>query len=125
MPACSVKGRGADCVGFISGVLEELYRRKFPITRKSPVGYSHESDTFLAFALQALIVWPIEKSETVDVGDLILERPANGHAHLYICGSRPFERWHCLHEVGVCTTGFCNLNENYTFYRLKDKEKWS
>lgn len=125
MPRSSIKGRGADCVGFISGVLEELYRRKFPITRKSPVGYSHESNTFLDFATQALTLWPVEKADTCEMGDLILVRPPNGHAHLFITGARPFELWHCLHGLGVCFTGFCNLDESYTIYRLKGKEQWA
>lgn len=124
MPASCVKRRGADCIGFVQGVLEELYRRKFDLGRKSPVGLSHESDAFLAFAVRALGVLPIEKSETIGCGDLILERPENGHAHIYIVGYKKGMLFHCLHGVGVCFTGTANLANNLTLYRLKDKEQW-
>lgn len=127
MPSCSVKGRGADCIGFVSGVLDELYRKPFGALGSSPVGLSHQSNKFMAFAEKALRIWPLEKSETVGPGDLVLSRESHGHAHLYITGAVPHSLWHCMAGQGVCYGGFGSITASecdLTFYRLRGKDTW-
>lgn len=125
MQSSNVKGRGADCIGFVSTVIDELYKKKFNIDLPSPVGQSHDACKFLEFYARCRKLWPVQGgATTVDMGDLILDRPKNGHAHLYITGPVPYSLWHCLNGHGVCHSGFDSLGENLTFYRLLNKESW-
>lgn len=124
LSGCAIKQRGADCIGFVEAVVRELYGDIPKITLPSPVGISHKSEKFLDFYRQAIKLWPVQHTETVDVGDLILDRPKNGHAHLYITGSRPYELWHCQYESVVAMTGFSSLGENLELFKLKEKARW-
>ncbi len=124
MSRSAVKGRGVDCIGFVSAVIDELYRKKFVSEMPSPIGQSHASETFAAFYKERLRLWPMQKSDTVDCGDLVLDRPKHGHAHVYITGVRPYTLWHALHGDDVHETGFGSLGENLTLFKLTEKYKW-
>lgn len=125
MSSSSVKGRGADCIGFVSKVVDELYRTEFGVLAiPSPVGLSHQHQKFVDFYRRTRKLWPVKLSRTVDCGDIILDRPSNGHAHLYICGPTPYTVWHCLNGEGVCFSGFGSLGQNLTLFKMLNKHQW-
>lgn len=122
-PRSAIKGRGADCIGFVAAVVDELYRCEFGV-RGSPCGFSHGSQEFVDFFKNCRTLWPVQDTKTLDCGDIILDRTESGHAHVYITGALPYTLWHSLHGFGVVASGFERLGSNLSFFRLMNKETW-
>jgi len=119
-----VKGGGADCAGFVVGVMEEMVGSKMehpPLLDAFQVRSTAEKafrEYFDAFPTEIL------KGEEVEPGDIILVGRQNiGKEHILFVGNGAL--WHCGHK-GVSKTGTA-LQGNMRvkkILRYKDKGDW-
>ena len=123
MPSSSVKGRGCDCIGFVSGVVNELYRKEFKMPFGNVANLSHDSDRFVSFFQACKDVWPVYEADEFEIGDILLHRPASGNAHVFFVGPNK-TLWHSLHGMGVTFINHHQLHGRVSYFRLLNKESW-
>lgn len=128
--------RGADCIGAVFGVIDDLdgrARAEFPGMPHDVA--LHNGDTARA-ALRDLIrrYQPISKVPQradgiycVEPGDLVVTgHPGGGPGHVEIVGVRPGHLWHSLPDSGFHRGGWSLFDTQVLFaiYRIEDKERW-
>ena len=131
-----VKGVGVDCIRFVTGVYDEMYRqsyKKFPLVApESCVTSPKESNRVLKIILDLYPtdLIPIEKNKATEVfpGDLICCGAKNGtYGHAMIVGVKPKTFYHAT-SFNVIKAGCSFMDYGvYSFKelrRLKYRERW-
>lgn len=128
MDGQSCKGVWADCVGFVGGVIDELYRIKTVqarprVHKKKP---HFDGNAHLELIKYLRTHWPSEVCEptAVEPGDVLVCRLGQGPGHILLVGTRPNTAWHCVEGLGVCLAAFGSLDVLQS-YRLLEKERWT
>lgn len=132
MPGQSCRGRVADCIGFVAGVLDELhgYEDPPPVPRHANDVAFHNPRLAAQVTLGISRRWPmraVRRGWEPEAGDVLLVRVGSlgtgGHAMLV--GARPREAWHCDFESGVCYTGVEAVRPLLVrAWRPTEKETW-
>ena len=83
---CAVKGMGADCLGFVVGVLKELgiLRQDFIVPEYAPDWPLHKSNELLLSGMKKTLNIEIVKLEDIMNGDLCLYRFGKASSHIGI-----------------------------------------
>ncbi len=128
--------RGADCIGAVFGVIDDLdgrARAEFPGMPHDCA--MHSGETARAAVREILrrydpIVNVAQRSDgicCVEPGDLILTgHPGGGPGHVEMVGVRHGHLWHALPGIGFHQGGW-SLFDTQTMlavYRIEDKERW-
>lgn len=125
------KGRGADCLGAVFGVIDDLDGRQRAAFPDMPHDTAlHDRQTALV-AMRRLLerYQPSERVDTpyVEPGDvLVTGSPGGGPGHVALIGPRKNELWHSLPHVGFHRTGWGLLQQQrlHAVYRFTDRERW-
>lgn len=126
------KGVKADCIGFVFGVIDEMYGRPSPKRDVLPHDTAmHSRDKAIACmkALRRLYApnSPVEDG-SLEPGDIVVTgHSTGGPGHVMIVGARKNTLWHCNEGVGVHQTGlgFAQGSECiFGVYRFDDRELW-
>lgn len=126
------RGTAADCIGFVFGVVDEMYGRKSPDRTVLPPDTAMHSREQALATIRALrrLYAPNEPvtDGTIEPGDIIVTgHRQGGPGHVMIAGSKRNTLWHCVNEIGVCQTGigFADGYERiFGVYRFNDRERW-
>lgn len=130
-----VRGRGANCVGLVAGVFDELFRRPEPsyLPRLAPDAGIHQDDggDRTITALHELTGAKRVTDGSIQPGDLIGsygESPASPErkAHILIAGC---DRWRLLHAYRgagkvVWTSVGVMESRIIAVYRVPNRERW-
>ena len=133
MIGLSQKGFGVDCVNFVFGVLDEMYREK-KMRRAYSAAMCMNNPKGAFSALRTLLddYQPNESisNGTVEPGDIIVTSTKVGApGHVMIAGPEQSELWH-VYDDTVCTIGLgffdssCQIMNYFRTFRSQDKEKW-
>lgn len=129
------RGRGADCLGSVCGVLDQMDGRARAAFPQFPHDTAfHSRETAIA-ALRTLLrlYAPLEKVEPAAdelihswPGDLVITGfPNGGPGHVEIVGAHRNELWHAdrnpFHQGGW---SLLKVQELYAVYRLTDAWRW-
>lgn len=126
------RGVHADCIGFVFGVVDELYGRPSPprpVLPPDTAMHSREKALATIKTLRQLYA-PNTRIEdgTIEPGDIVVTgQRAGGPGHVMIVGPYRNTLWHCVNEIGVNQTGlgFAEGAERiFGVYRFDDREKW-
>lgn len=123
---------GADCIGFISGVIDELYGLHTVEQRPASSFSRNDSEANVELMKFCRDAWPNFKLEAIEgfynvgPGDIVVVRNGKGIGHIFIVGPQKNTLWHCVQGDGVCPTGIGSANNEqvYGAFKLLDKEKW-
>lgn len=128
--------RGADCIGAIFGVIDDMDGRSRAQKPGMPHDASMHSRSTAIIAVRELVrrYSPCEKvlpdSENVfhvEPGDIVVTgMPGGGPGHVEIVGSRRNELWHALPSSGFHQGGWSFLEQQLLFavFRIQDKHRW-
>lgn len=128
----SRRGVGADCWGFVAGVLDELHGYSQPTVRPvlSFEGEWHEPEASMVLSMGRAGNWPHvlrpRKSE-IEPGDVLIVRVGQkgGPGHVLIAGVNPQTLWHANPGVGVCSTSLRIMGTRVLrAWRPTEKEAW-
>jgi hypothetical protein len=130
--------RGADCLGAVFGVVDEMdgrSRARFP---EFPHDIAmHQPETARSAVRTLLRVYvPCEKIEQdpftrhfhVEPGDvLVTGERGGGPGHVMLVGPRKNTLWHAIPHIGFHQGGWSLFRRSLLFgaYRLMDKERWA
>lgn len=129
------KQRGADCIGGVFGVVDEMDgrpRATFPGMPRDTA--MHDRATAIG-AVRELVrryspcVKVVEQDGVflVEPGDIVVTgMPGGGPGHVEIVGARKNELWHALPSSGFHQGGWGFLAQQLLFavYRIEDKHRW-
>jgi len=128
-----VKGRYVDCVRFITGVLDTMFRieRTEPPRLHPDCCIQNPKDAWKALN-KILTLYPdmLIEIETLNLepGDFIVVGPKNGGpGHGMIVGPKKNTLWHCVFP-GVHWTGWAlttDIHKIFRIYRVKDRSQWA
>jgi hypothetical protein len=102
-PGQQLKGIAADCLGFVGGVLDELFYRPQTLRENLPQDTAfHARESAMDAMWKLLMMYsPVTKVERagprwlIEPGDVIVTGPEHGGpGHALIVGGRPSELWH-------------------------------
>jgi len=131
------KQRGADCIGAVFGVVDEMdgrQRAQFPGMPQDTA--MHDRRTAIA-AVRELVrrYSPCRKVEPsargvflVQPGDIVVTgAPGGGPGHVEIVGARTNELWHAIPCSGFHQGGWSFFEQQVLFavYRIEDKHRWT
>ena len=127
----SCKGRGVDCIHFMSGVLDELYGFPREAIAKLQGDTCLHSPKSAKAAMRVIIrTYSSHKrvtDDTIEPGDALVTGPINGGpGHVMIAGTLN-RLWHATLNNGIEQTGSAyrpDLETLHEIYRATDKEKW-
>lgn len=131
------KQRGADCIGAIFGVVDQIDGRSRAAYPGMPQDTAMHNRATAVVAVRELLrrYAPAEKVEglpgeplLVEPGDvLVTGAPGGGPGHVEMVGARKNELWHALPGAGFHQGGWGLLNCQvlYAVYRIMDKERWA
>jgi len=127
------KGKYVDCVRFITGVLDALFRiERTEPPRLHPDCCIHSpKDAWKALNL-VLALYPDKFKEVtgnfLEPGDFIIVGPKNGGpGHGMIVGHEKNTLWHCVFP-GVHYTGWAlttDIHKIFRIYRVEDRTQWA
>lgn len=127
--------RGADCIGAVFGVIDELDGRDRAAYPNMPHDTSMHDRAGAVAAMRELarryapihILSPEDDgSYLVEPGDLVVTGPmGGGPGHVELVGDKN-QLWHCLPCVGFHCSGwsFFECQVLYAVYRIEDKWRW-
>jgi len=124
---------GVDCVRFVVGVLDELFRLDLPNIPRLPQDMSlHDREGAMRVARAIEERYPhtlIESVFEIEPGDVIVLRTGAGAGpgHVLIAGSNPKQLWHASERVGVTTTSLAMFGPRFQVVRIwrpEGKDKW-
>lgn len=128
--------RGADCIGSVCGVIDDMDGRARATHPGLPSDASMHSRSTAIRAVRELIrrYSPCEKVESdsehifhVEPGDIVVTgSPGGGPGHVEMVGSCPNELWHALPASGFHQGGWSFLEQQFLFaiFRIQDKDRW-
>ncbi len=128
--------RGADCIGAVFGVIDDIDGRERAEFPGMPQDASMHSRSTAIIAVRELVrrYSPCEKVESdedhifhVEPGDIVVTgSPGGGPGHVEIVGSHKNELWHALPASGFHQGGWSFLEQQilYAIYRIQDKHRW-
>jgi hypothetical protein len=131
-----LKGRGADCIGSVFGVIDELDGRLRAQDPGLPQDTAmHHRDTAVVAMKEILRRYaPLRKLGAmgraplvVEPGDLLVTGLSNGGpGHLEMVGARKNELWHATAGPGFHQGGWSLLSEQvlYGVWRPEEKDRW-
>lgn len=121
------RGTGADCVGFVAGVLDEMFGTTTPRSHL-PADLSLHSRVGAIAAMRAIRrtfrAHYAVKDGVLEPGDVVVTGPVDGGpGHAMIVGCRRAQVWHCTPGGGVCRTGYSitGLHKVFRVYRMEDR----
>lgn len=126
------RGVSVDCIHFVSGVLDALFKSEPRESLHSllPDACVHDRGAVLAVTRMWLRVYPHDRvrGDVVEAGDVIVYKPdveRSTASHVGIVGADG-KLWHATHPV-VCYTGLGNLQglAHLATYRSPCKSLWS
>lgn len=126
------RGTHADCIGFVFGVVDELYGRPSPPRPSLPPDTAmHSREQALATIKTLRRLYAPNSPVTdgfIEPGDIVVTGHAQGGpGHVMLVGPYRNTLWHCVNEIGVCQTGL-GLADGYEtifgVYRFDDRERW-
>lgn len=130
----ALKGIGADCVGFVCKVVDQLYG----IDTYSKRPFYSAAHGFRDCNANAELVrffrtnWPSEVIEPaldgkleVEPGDIIVTRASLGVGHISMVGPVKNTVWHSTQGSGVEMIGLCSVGEVVKAYKLLRKIEWT
>lgn len=130
------KQRGADCIGAVFGVIDQIDGRDRATFPGMPQDTALHNRASAVAAVRELLrrYSPASKVEAlpeqplcVEPGDvLVTGAPGGGPGHVEIVGARRNELWHALPGSGFHQGGWGLLGCQVLFavYRIDDKERW-
>ena len=128
--------RGADCIGGVFGVVDDVDGRQRAQFPGMPQDASMHSPATARAAVRELVrrYAPCTKVESdsehifhVEPGDIVVTgSPGGGPGHVEMVGSRCNELWHALPASGFHQGGWSFLEQQllYAVYRIGDKDRW-
>lgn len=121
-------GVGADCVGFLCGVLGTLYGVHLSDhPRKAADAACHDARASIELERWICDRLPVRYAigAFVEPGDVLLARPwqAGGWGHVYVVGPRPQTLWHCVQGHGVTRTSTAAV-QGVRAYWMGGKTTW-
>ncbi len=132
MSGQQLKGEKADCIGFVFGVVDELYGRPSPTRDVLPPDTSMHSREKAIGTMRTLRRLYAPNTPVADgslePGDIIVTgHVQGGPGHVMIVGPRRNTLWHCNEGIGARQTGIGFISGHqiiYGVYRFDDREKW-
>lgn len=132
----SFKQLGADCIGAVFGVIDELDGRFRARKAGMPADTSMHSRAKAIAAVRELArrytpcskVEPVNGQYLVEPGDIVVTGPpGGGPGHVELVGASKNELWHAVKGSGFHQGGWSLLDVQILFgvYRLGDKERWA
>ena len=128
-----VKGIAVDCVRFVCGVLDEMYRRPFEDFRDLPSDACMENPKgAVKVMLTVLRRYDHIKVDTlnglkIEPGDVILVGTDEGPGHAMIAGTKHNQVWHCNgKKVVFSPLSFSGkgMDKLFAVYRPQGKDQW-
>lgn len=129
-----LRGRVADCIGFVAGVLDELHGYDLPPPeRHAPDTALHNPRLAAEITLRVSRRWPHRvirgwdlEYEPLEPGDVLICRVGRSPTgHVMIVGTRTHEVWHCDNGDGVCYTGIGQVADRIIrVWRPTEKHTW-
>lgn len=128
--------RGADCIGAICGVIDDMDGQGRRLHPGMPSDTSMHSRSTAIRAVRELVrryapctkvLADSEHIFHVEPGDIVVTgAPGGGPGHVEIVGSRRNELWHALPSSGFHQGGWSFLEQQLLFavYRIQDKHRW-
>lgn len=127
------KGQACDCVRFITGILDFMFRieRTTPPRLHPDCALNSPKKAWEALHL-VLALYPdefidIRDEDFIEPGDFIVVGPENGGpGHAMIVGPKPNTLWHCVFP-GVHWLGMQLIQKHqriFRIFRVKDRTKW-
>lgn len=128
--------RGADCLGGVFGVIDDVDGRQRAQFPGMPADTALHNRRTAVRAVRELIrrYSPGRKLErsggafVVEPGDIVVTgAPGGGPGHVELVGPRRNQLWHALPASGFHQTGWGFLEQQLLFaiYRLDDRERWA
>lgn len=125
------RGVAADCIGFVSGALDDIDGRPRAQDPRVPVDSClHDPERSRAAVRDLLDVYKpwVSVSRDLQPFDVVVAGPAGGGpGHVLLVGPQRNTLWHCSQGQGVHMSGWA-LGEGYesshAAYRLGDRERW-
>ena len=123
------KGVAADCVNFVSGLFDELYRCSPLPVIKMPIDVGIHSRRERWIANKTITrAYPHKvlrgQDVSIEPGDLLVVRRGQGPGHVLIAGPEKNTLWHTLPKSFVTKTGIGQIGHVMQAWRLLEKEKW-
>lgn len=130
------RGLGADCIGAVFGVVDEVDGRPRAAYPGLPHDAAMHSRSTAVAAMRELVrryspcvkVAPGPSGQTlVEPGDIVVTgMPGGGPGHVEMVGCRRNELWHALPEPGFHQGGWGLFAEQvlWAVYRIQDKRRW-
>jgi cell wall-associated NlpC family hydrolase len=128
-----LKGVAADCVGFVSGVMDELHGRTLPPPQRGAVDLAwHGPEEAERFALRIADRWPHVKLRPpigVEPGDVLMVRVGGGKrtsiGHVMVIGADARQAWHAPTGGVVSFTSAASVLPNVAIvWRATGREGW-
>lgn len=128
------KGQGVDCVQFVGGMLDDLYRSAIPsyiprLPQNSGMHYPRAGFR-TALSLRKQFRSSVVRDGCIEPGDVIVTRGIMDVAtprlmgHTLIAGAIPWTFVHSINVIGVCWTSLQGVPGIIRIYRPVDKETW-
>lgn len=128
----SCAGAASDCIGFVFGALDDLYRKEPHVRVPLPSDASmHNPDSARATMRELLRMYPNDPvtNGIIEPGDVLVTGvPNGGPGHAMLVGDLKSSLWHCNIRGKVCYTGLGFATDFQVvagIYRPRQKELWS
>ena len=126
------RGYGTNCVGFVTGVLDDLYGSvtqwlRYPddLAFTNPAGAVRAMENIMAQYPQHRILPEGVALEPADI--LVVSRPVGGPTHAIFVGAGPNELWQSA-KKGVSQTSTHRIRRTWPklvrVFRMNDRENW-
>lgn len=129
MAGASRRGSATDCVRFVVGVLDELYRISGPAVHRRPpnlsLGSSRKAYETVRMLRHRYPSRVLRGNVSLEPGDAVVTRVGKGPGHVLLVGPRPNTLWHAIQGSGVCETGLGSLCNVQRVYQFQEKYRWA
>lgn len=130
-----MRGLGADCIGSVFGVVDDVDGRPRAEYPGLPVDAAMHSRATAVAAMRELVrryapcakVVPTGRVTRVEPGDIVVTgMPGGGPGHVEMVGCRRNELWHAIPGSGFHQGGWGLFAEQvlWVVYRIEDKVRW-
>jgi cell wall-associated NlpC family hydrolase len=126
-------GAGADCMGFVLGVVDDVDGRSRAHDPRIPPDTALHDPKRSARAVRDILAvyapWERVENGLLQPLDILIVGPAGaGPSHGMIVGPTRNTIWHCTPTAGVHQAGWClgtGYDRLHHVYRLADRERWA